>query len=124
MNRNLIFLALTAGVFVAGSSVPAFSATYGPAQNIHYDDDRSVDKKMDVIRKKLMLSPTQLFAVQTTLNDQAIKMDLLKKEILEARKKIIDDTDSAMIGILNPQEQEKYKKIKSDIIGKPEGDGK
>jgi hypothetical protein len=77
-----------------------------------------------VIRKKLMLSPTQLFAVQTTLNDQAIKMDLLKKEILEARKKIIDDTDSAMIGILNPQEQEKYKKIKSDIIGKPEGDGK
>jgi hypothetical protein len=93
-------------------------AAYGPAKEMRFDSDQATQKKLDLMTKKLSLTPDQGYRVKQALEDQATKMDLLKKEYFDARKKIADDTDGSFRGILNPTQQEAYEKIKTDIIGR------
>jgi hypothetical protein len=110
---------LLGALVVGGFAVPGtLQAAYGPAKELHFDSDQSVQKKLDLMTKKLSLTPNQGFRVKQALDDQATKMELLKKEYYDARKKIADDTDGSFRGILNPVQQETYEKIKPDILGK------
>ena len=97
------------------------SASYGTGHAIRFDEsDKSVDRRLDLMNKKLDLSPDQQSRVKAALNEEVTKTDLLRKEVQEARKKIAEDTDGTLISILTPRQQEIYQKIKFDIIGKPE----
>jgi len=116
--------------FILGGAVAALgyfpsparcAADYGPAKQLHFEGDKSIEKKLDLMTKKLSLTPDQGFRVKQALEEQATKLDLLKREIQEARQKIYDDTNGVFMGILNPAQQESYLKIKSDVLGRADG---
>lgn len=94
---------------------------YGKAKEVHLGETSSqMEKKMDLLSKKLDLTPQQLYRVKAVLEEQSTKMDQLKKEYADAVSRIIDEADGQMKGILNPTQQDQFGKYRDDILGKKE----
>lgn len=103
------------------SSTALHARSYGKAKEVHLGEtSREIDKKISKLHKRLSLSPEQLHRAQNALEEQRLKLDSLDKEIADARRKIIEDTDGVMRSVLNPEQQEKYAGFKEEIIGKAE----
>lgn len=97
----------------------AEAASYKPAKIVRLDpSNRELEKKLQLLKKKVELTPDQLHRAKEALVEQNTRLDQLQKEADEARRKILENTDGTMKGILNPSQQEKYSLIREDVVGK------